>query len=65
MIIATLAGIAFVILLGGLFHVENERYNNGNCYICGSKYNVESGGKYEGDYYTCPNCQFTMNYYCF
>lgn len=61
-IIALLAAIALLIVLGMSFYIESIQYNDGYCYMCGRKYTVHKGSGFIGDFYECPNCKFIMNY---
>ena len=61
-IIALLAAIALLIVLGMSFYIESIQYNDGYCYMCGRKYKVHKGSGFIGDFYECPNCKFIMNY---
>ena len=61
-IIALLAAIALLIVLGMSFCIESIQYNDGYCYMCGRKYTVHKGSGFIGDFYECPNCKFVINY---
>ena len=61
-IIALLAAITLLIVLGMSFYIESIQYNDGYCYMCGRKYKVHKGSGFIGDFYECPNCKFIMNY---